>query len=494
MDTEERNVLIERFFYPKSIAVIGVSSNEKAFTTLYLYALMKFGYKGKIYPVNPRGGTIYGLQMFPSIREIPDSVDLAIVGVPGKAVPSTLEDCLAKGIQAAIVLSAGFSEAGDEGKKLQKEMNIVIAKGIHVIGPNCFGIYCPSGGITVKPGDNFPKESGPVALITQSGLFTEMIVLQSRGMGIRFSKVISYGNASDLNEADFLELLADDPDTKVITCYIEGVKDGRRFLEAVRRAVKIKPVLIWKAGQTEIGRAAAGSHTGSLGGSEAIWNTFFAQSGAVRIDSIETLIDNAIAFLHLMPNCGRRVALVSGSGGVAVTGADICERSGFTLPAFSIDLQQKIRSFLPPVIAGLRNPFDLADPFPPAEVLTPVLETIAGSGLIDTLILQRIFLSVKGPRFVFGTLPVPEEGREKLKEIPVSIRDRFNIPVVMVLNEELSDDDKIEFETDRRLLRSFYLAKGLPVYPTVERAVKALANVVKYKERFHKEVGPGGQS
>jgi hypothetical protein len=146
------------------------------------------------------------------------------------------------------------------------------------------------------------------------------------------------------------------------------------------------------------------------------------------------------------------------------------------------------------VIAGLRNPFDLADPFPPAEVLTPVLETIAGSGLIDTLILQRIFLSVKGPRFVFGTLPVPEEGREKLKEIPVSIRDRFNIPVVMVLNEELSDDDKIEFETDRRLLRSFYLAKGLPVYPTVERAVKALANVVKYKERFHKEVGPGGQS
>src|SRR4030042_7063454 len=133
-------------------------------------------------------------------------------------------------------------------------MNTVIAKGIRVIGPNCFGIYCPSGGITVKPGDNFPKENGPVALITQSGLFTEMIVLQSRGMGIRFSKVISYGNASDLNEADFLELLADDPDTKVITCYIEGVEGGRRFLEAVRRVVKIKPVLIWKAGQTGAGR------------------------------------------------------------------------------------------------------------------------------------------------------------------------------------------------------------------------------------------------
>jgi acyl-CoA synthetase (NDP forming) len=183
---------------------------------------------------------------------------------------------------------------------------------------------------------------------------------------------------------------------------------------------------------------------------------------------------------------------VSGSGGVAVTGADICERSGFILPAFSTDLQQKIRSYLPPVVAGLRNPFDLADPFPSAEVLTPVLETIAGSGLIETIILQRIFLSVKGPRFVFGTLPVPEEGREKLREVPVSIRDRFNIPVIMVLNEELSDDDKIEFEADRRLLRSYYLTKGLPVYPTVERAVKALANVVKYKKRFHQEVGQKG--
>jgi acyl-CoA synthetase (NDP forming) len=402
---------------------------------------------------------------------------------------AALEDCLAKGIQAAIVLSAGFSEAGDEGKKLQKEMNAVIAKGIHVIGPNCFGIYCPSGGITIKPGDNFPKESGPVALITQSGLFTEMIVLQSRGMGIRFSKVISYGNASDLNEADFLELLADDPDTKVIACYLEGIKEGRRFFETVRRVVKTKPILIWKAGLTGAGRIAAGSHTGSLAGNEAIWNTFIAQSGGVRIDSIENLIDNTIAFLHLLPNCGSRVALVSGSGGIAVTGADACEGSGLTLPGFSADLQQKIRPYLPPIVAGLRNPFDLADPFPSAEVLTPVLETIAGSSLVETIILQRIFLSVKGPRLVFGTLPVPEEGREKLREIPVSIRDKYGIPVIMVLNEELNDDDKIEFEVDRRLLRSYYLANGLPVYPTVERAAKALANVVKYKERFRKEMG-----
>ena len=484
MNNEERMLLTERFFYPKSIAVIGVSSNEKAFTTLYLLALIKFGYKGKLYPVNPKGGSVFGLTMYPSVNDIPDNVDLAIVSVPGKAVPAALEECLAKGIRAAIVLSSGFGEAGDAGKKLQEEINRVTAKGIRIVGPNCFGIYCPGGGITIKPGDNFPRESGPVALVTQSGLFTEMIVLQSRGMGIRFSKVISYGNAADLNESDYLEMLEDDPETKVIACYIEGVKNGRRFFETVRRVSRKKPVLIWKAGLTKTGSSAAASHTASLAGSEAIWDTFIKQSGAIRIDSIEELIDNMTAFLNLKDKAGKRVAFVSGSGGNAVTGADACDRMGLELPAFPPELQEKIRSYLPPVVAGLRNPFDLADPFPSAEVLTLVLEAIAASGLVETIIVGRIFMSVKGPGLVFGTLPVPEEGRERIREVLVSIRDKFGLPVVAVLGEELNDEDKIAFESDRRALRSFYISRGIPVYPTIERAAGAIANVVRYKEQF----------
>jgi acyl-CoA synthetase (NDP forming) len=483
---DAKMALFDQLFYPRSLAVIGVSADENAFGTLYLRSLLKFGFKGKLYPVNPRGGSLFGLTVYPSVEDIPDSVDLAAVSVPGRFVSGVLETCLKKGIQAAIVLSGGFSETGEEGKRLEEELSRVIAKGIRIIGPNCHGIYCPRGGLTVLPGSSFPKESGPVGLVTQSGQFAEMIVLQSRGLGIRYSKVISFGNARDLNEADLFEYLAEDPDTKIIVAYVEGVKQGRRFLEAVRKTSKVKPVLIWKGGLTDTGRRAASSHTGSLAGDEAVWNTFFAQSGAIRVDGIDDLIDSTLAFLHLPQGCGRRVALLSGSGGSAVIGADLCERSGLELPPFSKEVQQKISSFLPRT--NVRNPVDLADPHPPAHVLTPVFEVVAASEQIDAIILGRMFLSVKGPGLVLGFSESFEKGREELKNIPLATREKYGKPIIMVLNEEVTDVELIEFEVDRRNLRNYYLSHGIPVYPTVERAVKALKNVVKYKESFSQRV------
>jgi acyl-CoA synthetase (NDP forming) len=487
MMTDDKNALAAQFFYPKSVAVIGVSTDQNAFGTRYLAALLNFGFKGKLYPVNPKGGSLLGLTVYPSVGDIPDSVELAVISVPGRAVSGTLESCLLKGINAAVVLSAGFSEAGEEGKKLEGEMNHVIAKGIRVMGPNCFGIYCPRGGLTVIPGKDFPKESGPVGLVAQSGQFTEMIVLASRGLGVRFSEAISYGNACDLNETDLIELLADDPETKVIACYIEGVKDGRRFLEVVRKTLRVKPVLIWKAGLTSTGRKAATSHTGSLAGSEAVWNTFFTQSGAVRVDTMDDLIDSTIAFLHLFPHGGRRVALLSGSGGSAVIGADVCERSGLELPPFSAEGQQKISSYLPPMITGVRNPVDLGNPIPPAEMLAPILETVAGGEQMDTIIVGRMFLSVKGPSLVGGFPKSFEQGREGLREIPVKVKEKYGRPMVVVLSEETSDAGPIEmeFEADRRNLRDYYHANSIPVYPTLNRAAKAIMNVARYKERFH---------
>jgi acyl-CoA synthetase (NDP forming) len=480
MMNDVKMALFDQFFYPRSLAVIGVSADENAFGTLYLRSLLKFGFKGKLYPVNPRGGSLFGLTVYPSVGDIPENVDLAVVSVPGRLVSGVLEACLKKGIQAAIVLSGGFGETGEEGKRLEGELSGVIAKGIRIIGPNCHGIYCPRGGLTVLPGSSFPRESGPVGLVTQSGQFAEMIVLQSRGLGIRYSKVISFGNARDLNETDLFEYLAEDAETKIIVVYIEGVKQGRRFLEAVRKTSKRKPVLIWKSGLTDTGRRAAGSHTGSLAGEEAVWNAFFAQSGAIRVDSIDDLIDSTLAFLHLPQGCGRRVALMSGSGGSAVIGADLCERSGLELPPFSKEVQQKISSFFPRT--SVRNPIDLADPHPSAKVLAPVFEAVAASEEIDAIILGRMFLSVKGPGLVLGFSESFEQGREELKDIPLATKEKYGKPIIMVLNEEVTDVELIEFEVDRRNLRNYYLSHGIPVYPTVERAVKALRNVVKYKE------------
>jgi len=489
MINKEQKGILNQFFYPRSLAVIGVSADENSFGTRYLSAILKFGFKGKLYPIHPRGGELLGIKVYPRLGDVPDAIDLAVVCLPGRMVPGVLEECLAKGIQAAIVVSAGFSETGEEGKKLELELAKVRAKGIRIMGPNCFGVYCPRSGLTLLVGPNFPREGGPVGLVAQSGQFAEMIVLQARGLGIRFSKVISYGNAFDLNEADYLEYLADDPDTKVIAVYVEGVKQGRRFLEVVRRTSKLKPVIIWKGGLTKTGSRAASSHTGSLAGDEAIWDTFFAQSGAVRADSMDDLIDTTIAFAHSSARCGRRVALLSGSGGTAVIGADACERAGLELPSFSPEVQKTISSLLPPIGTGVRNPVDLATPHPPARALTTILETIFSREPVDTIILGRMFLTVKGPTLVLGTPKSLEQGREEIRDIPLKVKGAFGKSIYVTLSEEVSDAEMIEFEADRRSLRHYYITHGIPVYPTLERAVKALAHVVRYQERFHRQEG-----
>jgi acyl-CoA synthetase (NDP forming) len=483
MNTENK-ALFELFFYPKSVAVVGVSSNETAFGTLYFKALVNFGFKGKLYPVNPKGGSFFGITAYASILDIPDKIDLAIICVPAKSVAQVLEICLQKGIRAASVLSGGFSESGAEGKKYEEEIAVVAAKGIRILGPNCFGIYCPQSGLTTLPGSAFPHENGPIALLTQSGQFSEVFVQQTRGLGFRFSKVISFGNARDLNECDFLEYLAEDPETKIIAAYIEGVKQGQRFLETMRKVTRIKPVLLWKVGMTKTGTQAASSHTGSLAGSEAVWNAFFEQSGAIRIDSIDDLMDGVIAALNVLPHCGGRVAVLSGSGGGAVTGADACEHAGLEMPIFPAEIQQKISALLPPIGTGVRNPVDCSSPVMPATTLGPIMEYIAGLKEIDTILMGRMFFSVRGPSLVLGYPKSFEQGREALRDLPLMIQEKYKKSVIVTLNEEVTDENMLEFEADRRSLRLYYLTHGIAAYSTFERGVKALASMVKYKEKF----------
>ncbi len=478
--TNQKTATLELFFNPKSITVIGVSSDERAFGSRQLNALLRFGYKGRLYPVNPNGGEFFGLKAYSNVRDIPDDVDLAIITVPAHIVSRVLADCLAKGIKAAEVLSAGFRELGNEGLHLEKELQDIAARGIKIIGPNCFGVYSPAGGVTILPGSNFPRESGAVALLTQSGQFSEMIVMQARGLGIRFSKVISYGNACDLNEADFLEYLAEDADTKVIQAYIEGVRDGRRFLDVARRVSRVKPIIVWKVGLTSLGSRAASTHTGSLGGSEAVWNAFLSQSGAISVTSLEELIDTTLAFLHLPTRCGSRVALVSGGGGGTVVGGDACQRVGLILPVFTPETETKLGSLLPRVGASVKNPVDIANPLPPSQLLKSVLEVIAASEEIDVIILRRIFLSGKGLSLILGEAEPTEEYQRELMNIPRLIKEKFGKPVIVILHDEVTDSDMLAFEADRRQLRDYYLAHGIPVYPTLERAIKALANLFKH--------------
>ena len=239
----------EKIFHPRTLAIIGVSAEEGGFGfgAGMLKAVMSMGFEGKIFPVNPKGGTIAGLNIFKSVEDIPERIDFAIIAVSARLVPEALEACREKGAAGAEILSAGFSELGNpEGKNLERQIREIAAKGIRVVGPNCFGIYCPASGLTMLPGPDLSRRTGPVAFLAQSGGMAIDFAHTGKWMGIGFSKMVSFGNGADLRETDLLRYFKDDSETKVISMYIEGIKDGDDFFRAIKATAKKKPVIVYK--------------------------------------------------------------------------------------------------------------------------------------------------------------------------------------------------------------------------------------------------------
>ena len=341
------------FFYPFSVAVFG-SFKRGAIAYEILRNIVEGGFEGKIVPVNPKGGIVEVAGRTFRIRErLEEPVDTAIIAIPAKLVPSLIDE-IGPLIKGAVVISAGFSEVGNE--ELERELVEKAKKhGVRVIGPNCAGIFGVHGRffgsfeVRVKPGG--------LALISQSGAFGGAALAMGNDEGIGFSAFVSYGNAADLNESDFLEYFADDENTRAIALYIEGVKDGRRFLKALRYASERKPVIVLKAGKSASGAKAAASHTGSLAGSYEIYRAAFKQAGAIEVEEMEELFDAAKAF-EMYPKAGRRVAVITNSGGPGVLATDKLERLGLEIGKLSEETVEKLRSFLPEQ-CSTRNPIDL---------------------------------------------------------------------------------------------------------------------------------------
>lgn len=463
----------EPIFHPRSMAVIGVSGSATTkFGSIFLASLKEFGFKGEIYPVHPKADKILELKAYANVKEIPVDVDFASISVPADLVPSVLKDCVEKGVKAVEIFTAGFSETGEEKKAAIEQEISAIAKesGIKVIGPNCFGVYCPASGLTLLPGYDFPKESGPVAFIGQSGGYATNFCSEGNGLGIRFSKVISYGNACDLNEVDFLEYFAEDPETRIITTYLEGVKDGRRFFSTLKNVTQEKPVIIWKVGFSEAGSRAVSSHTSSLAGEESIWDAVFNQSGAVRVNSLEELIDTTIAFLHLPKDIGKGISVVGGGGGIGAAGADVFEKAGFTLPAFKPETQSKLRKIYQPAGTGIGNPLDTGAPIPPSR---ETLEAIAEDPGIDILVLYQFIHFISSG----GSI----EALEDTIAMQAGIKDTYGKPVISVLRPTPADMEMLATEQVWRKAKDRYLEADIPVYPTLERSAKALFNLRKYQ-------------
>ena len=473
---------LDAIFFPRTLAVIGASANPDTFGSRFLKALIDFGFKGKLFPVNIKGGEVFGLKIYPSVADIPEPVDSADIMVPAPFVPQVLRECLAAGVKGAQIYSSGFAETGlPDRAALEEELRTITRQGIRVIGPNCFGVYCPAGGHTLLPGGDFPKESGPVGFISQSGGHAVELGRQARGRGLRFSKAVSYGNACDVNEADLLEYMSEDPETKIITMYLEGPRQGRRFFELVKSTALKKPMVIWKAGLTEAGARAVRSHTGSLGGEEAIWRALFQQTAAIRVGSLEELADTAEALLMLPPNTGRRIGMVGGGGGTSVAATDACASVGLAVPPFDDALRARLAEILPLAGTMMRNPVDVGVPLVPPNVFQTVLETVAGVEDVDTLIATQPLFYVLGGHFPMGS---PEEMVRALVGIPAAVRDKLGKPVVVVLPVGGEEVEMSEAERGRRLARDRYREMGILSLPSLDRVAKAVANVVTYYEKI----------
>lgn len=468
----------EPIFYPKSMAVVGVSANEEKAGNRLLRTLMTFGFKGKLYPIIPDNVNILGLEAYPSIRDIPEPVDFVYISTPASTVPQIIQDCVAKKVPAVEIFTAGFSELNEDGRRLEQEI-VALSKGkLRIIGPNCFGVYSPKGGITILPGAMYPRESGNVALLSQSGGLTTNFIWAAGGYGIRFSKAVSYGNASDINESDLLEYMASDPETKIIAAYIEGVKDGKRFFKLAKSLAGKKPLILWKGGLTKTGARAVHSHTASLGGEKAVWEGFFKQTGAVPVESFEELLDTIAIFSQLPHGAGRRVAVAGGGGAVGVAASDTCEKVGLQIPLSSPEITKQLRAILPPTGTSIRNPFDVGAPSIPSTFLQRVLEIILSWNEIDALIIDRISLYD-----ITHLSSISDPDSENRVEALVKVKEMSQKPVLVVLEELTGGSDVINMEVNKRKAQSRFLQAGIPVFPTLDRAAKALSNICSYYQK-----------
>lgn len=342
-------------FTPRAVALVG-SAGEGKLGYYLLRQMLEGGFPpARLAVVNPRGQGALGVPGYPSVADTGLPVDLAVIVTPAAAVPDALEECARNGARAAVVITAGFSEAGNAaGEEAIRE--VVRRTGIRVVGPNCAGIVNTHHALFPTLETRPPK--GGVSLVAQSGAVGGVFLAWAREQGLGIAKFISYGNGADLTERDFLEYLAEDPETQVVALYLEEVTEGRDFLRALASCTRRKPVVVIKAGRTEAGRRATLSHTGSIAGADAVYDAALRQCGAIRVSSLEEMLDFCLAYTGLPPLRGRRVVIVTNSGGPGVLAADRAEEAGLEVAEPGPRLRERLSAFLPPYCA-LGNPIDL---------------------------------------------------------------------------------------------------------------------------------------
>jgi acyl-CoA synthetase (NDP forming) len=458
-DTEGLDEVMEAVFNPAAIAVVGVPEGMKM-GRLFLMGLQSAGYKGSIYPVNPRIDTIDGLPVFKRVADIPGRIDLAVVLVPKKHLFSVIEELGALGTKAAVIFAAGFSELGADGTDDQRRLAAHAREcGVRLIGPNCMGVYSSRARMSFFP--SMPMDEGDASLVSGSGSLTSFIVLRGVARGLAFGKAVSFGNAADLVPSDFFEYLASDPQTSVITAYIEGIPEERVFFDTLKRVSRTKPTVIWKAGLTGYGRKAAHSHTGALAGNASLWEGALAQAGAVQASGMDDLLDAVMALKFIPPDTGDRVAILSGPGGFAVAASDELERSGLKLAELSPETGRRIAAVLPKTGVSAANPVDVGlSASVDFRLYTEPARAVLEDPGVDVLLI------------IGGTFS--EQTNRSFMEELVAAKKATGKTLIMV------DVPEFYFALAEKDLGRQFVSAGIPTFPTSARALWALRKVIDY--------------
>ncbi len=469
---------IDDIFHSKSMAIFGVS-RKGGLGNVLLQAFIDQEFPN-IFIVNPTitesNLEILGIPVFSDLESIGKPVDLAICSTHPKYVKDIIIECGQYGVKAVVIFSAGFGEKNEKGKKAEEELLKIAQKyKMRLIGPNCMGLYCPKTGLSFFPA--LPTESGSLGFISQSGSIANILGFSCMVKGIHFSKSISYGNAIDLGFNDFLEYLGYDPDTKLIACYIEGVKDGRRFIKLVKKIRK--PIIIWKAGITPAGEQAAQSHTGSLCGDNKLWDIVFDQYGVIRVYNLEEMMSMIQAFINPIPVKNHRVAIISGPGGPAVSSADACEMNNLILAELTDESKKKLQNFIPEFGSSTSNPIDLSL----QATFDPILEKNAYEivGRDPNVDMMLIYLTMLTPRYK-DLIKLQEEISK-----PIAIATAID---VNISSDPFSNYIKRSFIHIRakkvpNIIKKMN-QKGISIHPNEHIAAKALYNIFQYYNKSSK--------
>jgi acetyl coenzyme A synthetase (ADP forming)-like protein len=453
------NSALSVFFRPNGVALVGASRDPSKLGYAVLRNLVQHGYRGPVYAVNPKAEEILGVRCYASILDVPDPVELAVIIAPAAATPDIMEQIGQRGIRGAVIISGGFSEIGAPGVALEKRV-VEIARryGVRIIGPNCVGVIDTHTGLDTTFVPDMPKP-GVITFVSQSGAVCGGVIDWALGAGIGLGRIVTLGNQADLTETDILEILAQDDNTRVIAMYLEGVDDGRRFVEVARSISLHKPMVAIKVGYTEAGRQAAASHTGALAGTDHAYRAAFHHAGIMRVPHLEALFDAAISLANQPLPRGERVAILTNSGGPGAMACDALELHGMRMAALADETKFILRQFLQPH-ASISGPVDMlggADEHDYARALDALLKDPG----VDAVLVINV------PQALVPAIRIVREIADVVHR--VQSQPGGDKPVMTCMIGDVSLPDAIEFMRQAEL----------PIFPFPERAAAALGVMVQ---------------